>query len=269
MRKRINWVSVVVFLAALTGLFCLSPRGVQKLQAGFLGMIGPFLEQGSNLERQFSVFREGLKTLGQLEEDNKRLRVANKELSATNQTLRGLEAENNRLRNALGYRERARFKLLPARITVRKSSTWYSTVIIDRGSADGLRPDMSVLTEKGLVGKTQVVSESDSTVLLITDENCKVAARVEGSSEQGIVRGERAVGVGVPPIGLQYLSKQANLGPGQKVYTSGIGGVFPEGVFIGKVRKFEVRELDGYSAIDPEVDLTTIEDVFVVVGENK
>ena len=98
------------------------------MQAGFLGIISPFLKTGSTLEKKYREFREGLKTLEQLEEENKRLTIANKELSATNQTLRGLEAENNQLRNALGYRERAVFKLMPARIIARDASTWYNKV---------------------------------------------------------------------------------------------------------------------------------------------
>ena len=58
-------------------------------------------------------------------------------------------------------------------------------------------------------------------------------------------------------IGLNFLSKQANLQPGQKVYTSGVGGVFPSGVLIGAVKEFKVRELDGYATLVPAVDLSS------------
>jgi rod shape-determining protein MreC len=53
------------------------------------------------------------------------------------------------------------------------------------------------------------------------------------------------------------------------VYTSGIGGVFPKGIAIGTVKEFKVRELDGYATLIPEVDLSNMQDVFVVVGEKK
>src|SRR4051812_30791494 len=96
--------SVIIF-SVLTGLILfLSPHNMRRVQGGFLGVISPFLKTGSTLEKKYRDFREGLKTLEQLEEENKRIILANKEMSATNQTLRGLEAENNRLRNALGYR---------------------------------------------------------------------------------------------------------------------------------------------------------------------
>ncbi len=271
MKQRANIIAVAIFLASVIAVFAFTktPRGVQQLQSRFLGIIAPFLKQGSSLERQFTGFREGLKSLNELEEENKRLVISNKELSATNQTLRGLEAENNRLRNALGYRERSEFQLMPARIIARDASSWYNTIKIDRGSLELIEPDMPALTEEGLVGKTQIVSEHASTVILISDENCRVAATVEGTREQGIIRGERTSHTGAPVISLNYLSKTANLRPGQKVYTSGIGGVFPSGVLIGAVKEFKARELDGYATIVPAVDLSTIQDVFVVVDKTK
>ena len=264
-------VAVAAFVILVTVTFIVLGRGhtTQRLQSGFLGMISPFLRQGSSLDRKYTEMREGLKSLKKLEEENKRLTVENKELSATNQTLRDMEAENNKLRNALGYRERSVFTLMPARIIARDLSTYYQTVKIDRGTADDVKLDMPVLTEEGLVGKTTVVAEHAATVILIADENCRVATTIEGSNEKGIVRGERIADHGVPTIGLIFLTKQANLQPGQNIYTSGVGGVFPSGVLVGKVKEFKVRELDGYATVVPAVDLTSIDDVFVVISGSK
>ena len=238
MKQKMHIVAVAAFVLLVIVTFIVIGQGhtTQRLQSGFLGMISPFLKHGSSLDRKYTEMKEGLKTLKQLEEDNKRLLVANKELSATNQTLRDMEAENNKLRNALKYRERSVFKLVPARIIARDPLTWYQTVKIDRGEAEGVKPDMPVLTEEGLVGKTTVVAEHAATVILIADENCRVAVNIEGSTEKGIVRGERMANRGIPAIGLSFITKQANLQPGQKIFTSGVGGVFPYGVPIGGVK---------------------------------
>jgi rod shape-determining protein MreC len=267
--RNVFLISLVGFIVAVGFVLMMSPHNMRSVQSGFLGMISPFLKTGSTMEKKYRDFREGLKTLETLEDENKRLSVANKDLSATNQTLRGLEAENNRLRNALGYAQRSVFTLVPARIVARDASTWYSSVIIDRGSAEGIKPDMAVLTEEGLVGKTSIVSDHSATVILVSDETCKVAVSVENSREQGIVRGERGSSSSLPQITLSFLSKQANLQPGQKVFTSGVGGVFPPSVLIGAIRDYKVRELDGYATLVPAVDLTTLEDVFVVVSNRK
>jgi len=266
MKTRLPALAFIAFVAIAGIILTLSPHNMRSVQAGFLGLISPFLKTGSTMEKKYRDFREGLKTLEQLEEENKRISIANKDLSATNQTLRGLEAENTRLRKALGYAERAAFKLVPARIIARDAATWYSSIVIDRGTAEGIKADMPVLTEEGLVGKTSTVSEHAATVILISDETCKVAVNVENSTEKGIARGERGSTTAIPQIALTFITKQANLQPGQKVLTSGVGGVFPSGALVGTVKDFKVRELDGYATILPAVDLTTLEDVFVVVS---
>jgi len=266
---RSNVITVVVFLASLAffSVWASTPGGIRYLQALALRFMSPFLRTGSSIERRFSALREGIKTLEQLESENKQLRITNQELQATNLTLRGLESENTQLRKALVYRDRARFKLVSSRVIGRDSSTWYNTVMIDRGSRDGVRMDMPVVTEAGLVGKTSIVSETDCVVLLVSDESCKVSAAVEGTREQGIVSGERTSGGGVPVMGLQFLTKQANLKSGMRVYTSGLGGVFPAGILLGTVNQYRVRELDGFASLVSSVDLMTLQDVFVAIGE--
>ena len=265
--RRFNIAALVAFFVLVAIFFAMGPRNTRRLQSAMLGTVSPFLKTGSALEQRYRAFREGLKSLDEMDHDNKQLLVENKKLSAENQTLRDLEQENNRLRAALQYRQRSVFKLTPARIIARDSSTWWRTVTIDRGSDDGIQLDMPVLTESGLVGKTTAVSAGAATVLLLSDENCKVAAIVEGTREQGVVRGGRTSSASMPEISLSFLSKFANLKPGQKVYTSGVGGVYPSGVLIGVVKEFKQRELDSSATIVPNVDLTTIEDVFVVAGK--
>ena len=265
--RRFTLFALIVFALAMGGVFTLGPSGTQRAQTQFLGVIAPFLEKGSDLERKITDIRRGLKKLEELETENKQLAVSNKELQAINQTLRDLEVENNRLRTAMHYRERAAFQLIPARVIARDASSWWNTIKIDRGSADGLESDMPVLTESGLVGKTTVVAEHAASVILISDENCKVASSLEGTREQGLISGERGSGTSQPALCMRFLSKTANLQPGQKVYSSGVGGVYPAGVFIGAIKEFRIRELDGYATLLPAVDLTTLEDVFVVLGK--
>ena len=264
--NRSSIAALVIFAGVLGYFLTFGPESTRKLQGGFYQMISPFLSTGSSLEKQISSMRTGLKSLEELEKDNAQLRVENRALNATNQALRDVEREVNRLRLALAYRERSVFKLVPAEIITRDASTWWRTVTINRGKQDGIETDMSVVTDQGLVGKTTTVSESISIVLLVSDENCRVAANVEGTREQGIVSGERVAGALTPLLNLNFLSKQANLQPGQKVYTSGVGGVFPSGLLVGMVKEYKVRDLDGQARIAPAVDLAKLEDVFVVTG---
>jgi rod shape-determining protein MreC len=264
--SRTGIVALVLFAAALLALLSISPKATEKIQATFYQAISPFLKGGSGLERQITSVRTGLKSLDELERENADLRVQNRSLKATNEALRDVEHEVNRLRHALNYRARSLFRLVPAEIVSRDSSTWWRTVTINRGKVDGLQPEMPVLTDEGLVGRTTTVSDTVSVVLLVSDENCKVAVSVEGTREQGIVTGERVDGGLAPLLDLNYLSKQAQLKPGQKVYTSGVGGVFPSGLFVGTVKSFQVRALDSQAKLTPAEDLNNLQDVFVVIG---
>ena len=260
-------IIALAVLAAILGYFLtFGAEGTRKLQAGFYKVISPFLSTGSGLKKQFSSVSTGLKTLEELEKENSALQVENRSLQATNQALRDVEHEVNRLRQALNYRERALFRLVPAEVVARDSSTWWRTITINRGKNDKIEPDQAVVTDLGVVGKTATVGDNVTIVLLVSDENCKVAATVEGTREQGIVSGERVTGSITPTLDLNFLSKQANLPIGAKVYTSGVGGVFPSGLLVGTVQSFRVRELDAQARVTPAVDLTKLEDVFVVTG---
>lgn len=266
-----RWRNIILLVAALALAVLLSTLGsgtMQKLQATFLGWISPFLKTGTAVQEQLGAVGQGLKTLEQLEAENKVLATENKELRAINQTLRDLEAENNKLLSALDYRNRSVFKLQPARVIGRDASTWWNTIKINRGFEDGLVEDQTVLTDVGLVGKTTTVGKNESVVLLVTDETCKVAAYVEGTREKGILSGLRFTESGDSgEMQLNFLTKGANLQPDQKIYTAGVsGGVFPSGILIGTVKSFHTRPLDGQAIVKPAVDLSAVEDVFVVVG---
>jgi rod shape-determining protein MreC len=264
--KKSSIIALVAFVVTVGLLFTITPGMTKTIQSRMLDVISPFLRTGSLMQKRLTAMKEGLKKLDELQEENQRLSVQVKELKATNQTLRDMELENNKLRKALQYRERATFKLVPARIIARDAGTWWQTVKIDKGFEDGVDADMPVLTEDGLVGKTTTVAGHMASVVLIADETCKVAAMVEGTREQGILRGGRTSTSVMPEIGLMFLSKNAGLQAGQKVYTSGVGGVYPSGVLIGGIKKFETRPLDGYATIVPAVDLSNLQDVFVVAG---
>ena len=264
--SRAGIIALLIFGAILGYFLSFGPDSTRKFQAGVYQLISPFLSSGSGLQKQITSVRTGLKSLEELEHENSSLQVENRQLRATNQALRDVEREVNRLRHALNYRERSVFKLVPAVVVARDSSTWWRTITINRGKEDGIEGDMPVVTDEGLVGKTTTVSGSISVVLLIADENCKIAASVEGTREQGIVSGERVTTGVTPVLNLNFLSKQADLKPGQKVYTTGVGGVFPSGLLVGTVKSFRARELDAQAQLVPGVDLSHLEDVFVVTG---
>lgn len=269
--KQVNIILGIIVVLLAVFFMLLSTGSAQKIQRVVMGVMAPFLRTGSAVQEGIGAMGKGLKSLDQLQDDNRRLERENRELRATNLILRDMEAENNKLRAAMDYRERSIFRLVPSQVITRDAATWWNTVTINRGFEDGIDDGlnsgvpMTVITDGGLVGKVMTAGKNDAKVVLITDENCKVGAYVEGTREKGIVSGVR-VQDGGPQLQMNFLSKNANLQPGQKVYTQGVGAVFPSGLLIGTVKSFRPRELDGQAIIEPAVDFPTLSDVFVIAG---
>jgi rod shape-determining protein MreC len=267
--NRLNIALVVAVVAVGIYFSTISPDAMQSLQSGFMSMLSPFLRTGSAVQENIGSVGRRLKTLDELEAENSRLTIDNRELSAANSLLNELEAENERLRMALDYRERSTYNLTPARIIARDASTWWNTVRINRGFEDGVEADQPVVTELGLVGKTTTVSKNEAIVVLITDESCRIGAKIEGTREQGIINGLRVQEHGAEGLlQMNFLSKNAKIDPGQQVRTAGVvNGSFPPGLVIGKIKAFHRRALDGQAVVEPSVNLAATEDVFVLIGK--
>jgi rod shape-determining protein MreC len=267
--SRSSIIAIIAFIVVTGLLFTLSQSTTRNVQAKMLEVVRPLHATTSSVGRNIGALGKGLKSLEELEQENSLLTRDNQSLRAYNQLLSGLKAENDQLRQSLGFRENAatKYRLLPARIIARSAATWWSNVQIDRGELDGVEDDMPVITDVGLVGKTTTVAKSTAYVVLIADENCKVAVNVEGTREQGILSGERVANSVQPDLVLNFLSKNAALKIGQRVVSSGVsGGVFPSDLLVGTIKDFQPRVLDGRATVTPAVDLSKLENVFVVLG---
>jgi rod shape-determining protein MreC len=270
--RRQNVLSVIAFFLVLFGILLLSSRNRERVQNGFLSLVSPFLKKGSEWDRSVAKLRHQLKTLQELEVENDALKVENDKLKALNQALQGIEAENLRLKAAFGYKNETPFSLVPARIIGRSKSNWWSTVTIDRGTLDEVGIGMPVLTPDGLVGKVISATDHAAVVLLISDENCGVAATIrtkDGHQQPGIVRvrGERLRNIENPRMTMSFLPKHLRgVQVGYKIYTSGVGRVFPANVIVGEVTDIKERELETEVGIQPAVNLAELTDVFVVTG---
>ena len=140
-------------------------------------------------------------------------------------------------------------------------SDWASTLTIDKGTRQGLRPDMAVIAPAGVVGRIVVPSAQAAKVQLLIDRNAAAGAIIERSRAQGVVVGE-----GDQRLRMEYVSEVADVVVGDVVVTSGIDGIFPKGFIIGRVDAVE-KSGGTYKRITvkPAVDFSSLEDVLVVL----
>ncbi len=274
MRNR-QIIGFVVILVLVGGLFLMPEKMSEHWKGQALTVLSPFFKGISWFKFQLQGVSDDLKTIDQIKKENLRLLAETAQLRAENQTFRNLEKENEDLKAALKFQKSSPFRLLIARVIAREPSSWWQYITIDRGSEDGLdgTRDQAVVTPKGLVGKTVPGSVTAGTakVVLLGDENCRISATLEGTNEQGIVQGEPTA-TGQVSCRMTFISRTATIGLGQKVYTSGLGGVFPPGLLIGEVVDLvPIGDTGGFGlyrevVIRPSAELSNIQDVFVVIS---
>jgi len=191
-----------------------------------------------------------------------------------------IEIENERLRELLDLQKNSVHKLILCEVTARNDSYgWWRTIVLNKGSAEGLRLGMAVISKNGLVGKISQISDFSSEVLLLSDPICRVPCKIAGADSLGIVQGggssnwrkiDLDMFAPVYPFKLEYLEKDLAINKGEEVVTSGLGGLFPEGLLIGVIDRIRMDDSQLYQVahVTPAADLANLRYVFAVdIGE--
>src|SRR5262249_52151874 len=173
--SRTNIIALLIFGAILGYFLSFGPETTQKFKTGVYRLLAPFLTGGSGIKKEITPLWAGLKSLNEFEDEKTAFKDEKQKWGAAKHGVCEVVERVNRLRHALNYRERSVFKLVAAEVIARDSSSWWRTLTINRGTRDGIETDMPVVTDVGLVGKTTTVSDAISVVLLISDENCRIA----------------------------------------------------------------------------------------------
>jgi rod shape-determining protein MreC len=199
-----------------------------------------------------------------LSNENSKIKATNDLLRAKGLSMRALVEENERLRKDLGFKNasRYRYRLLPAQVTGKAPTPWFSILQINRGSNEGVKKNKAVVVKEGLIGRVIEVNPFSSKVMLITDVESSVAATDSRSRDFGIVKG-----VSRNRLAMRYVSAGKDIRIGDKIVTSQISTVFPPGIPIGIISQAAKREHDlfYYIEIKPAVDFSKIEEVFVIL----
>ena len=215
----------------------------------------------------FSTLRTGhwmfswLIDLFNVREENRTLREQNLRVSLELLKLREEHLENIRLRSLLGFKSRLTYPYIPAEVVARDPGRLPSTVLINVGRKDGVEDRMAVVNGDGLVGKVLTTSAESSVVQILQDRNCRVSAVAQNKDRpQGIVRYEDGKFL------LQDAPARSTIAVGDVVVSSGVGGVFPEGLLIGTVEAVGRDETGLFREVTlkPGVDFNTLEEVFVL-----
>ncbi len=171
--------------------------------------------------------------------------------------------ETQRLQGLLAMREAWRAEFVAARVVGKDATNWFKTILIDRGSRAGMRRNLPVVGPDGLVGRIVDVTPSTAKVQLITDPVSAAGALLQRTRVTGIVIGNLGAGLRV-----RYLPLLADVVVGDEVVTSGMGGIFPKGIPVGRVTAVERTSgaLFQEATLEPKVDLSRLEEVVVLMN---
>ncbi len=169
--------------------------------------------------------------------------------------------ENERLRKLLQLTSERPDYITSAEVFARDPSNWFQMLWINKGTNDGITRDMVAVTPLGPVGKIHRVFQSGAHIILITDVNSSVAVRLQSSRVEGILEGR-----GDDRCYLKYISRESEVKVGESVVTSGLEGIYPEGLLIGYVKDVKIDGEEVFQIIEvlPSQTLNTVEEVAIL-----
>jgi len=276
--KRRN-VAAALCVLAVGALLALPVPASQAVRGAIRDNLEPFRQAVVGLFRRIGEVASAFSESRRLLAENARLEREVAALEMAVGRWQASAAESVELRELLDFRRESSWRLLAGRVIARGDiSGWWRTVTLDRGADGGAAVNLAVVTREGLVGRVTAVTARSCDVLLITDPASRVACRVPRTGGYGILEGGGAgarSGVGgvemlcAPgPLEMNYIARDERTEPGFEVVTSGLGGVFPEGLRVGTVQRVwpDPSGLCQRAEVRPAARLDRLRNVFIVVG---
>jgi len=268
MLKKAHYIAFAVVALVTLVVLNLPSRTAAQLKLAISGLFLPLFglsHSTQHLAQQVGdaiVPREDLlKELHHSKQENEELRI---HLMRLNEAVH----ENQRLHRLLKLPEEKPWKLQLARVISRDPANWWRTIQINVGLRDGISTNSPVLIPEGLVGRISEPGFSQSRVVLLGDPDCRVAVMVNGPSrDHGVIAPASSNPLDPSIVDLDYLSQHSDLKPGQQVLTSGLGGIFPKGIPVGRIIDFQSVDFGLYSEarVKLSVRMNELEEVWVIL----
>lgn len=268
--KPILIMVIAVVLLLVLAFFSASSRTIPWLENTVGVVVRPVQTFAFKTSNSIAGFFSGLFNRTDADLENARLKQELAQYEQAKLDYIELQKENERLRGLLDYAGSiGDYQHVTARVIGRSNGIWFDTLTINVGRSKGVEPGMPVISGDGLVGKVTDVGVNWCKVTSIIDSTVNVAAIVERTRDNCMVRGVFSTSNPYGQLELYYLPTDlTDLVPGDVVMTSGLGGNYPKGIKIGTIREVMLdAESAGINAIvDPSVDFLHIEEVMVIIG---
>lgn len=262
-RRALSCAGAAIIAALLVYSFNLKGREHTNLfEKTVLTFTAPLMGTLSDLDRNFLSLWDDYVSIVSAKRENVALRESIRHLNSRLAANQDAFLENERLKKLLALRNSVRIPSVAASVIGEESAPWYRSIIVDRGSVDGLAEGMPVVATSGVVGRVIKVAPSSARVLLLTDHASSIAAIVQRSRARGVLKGK-----GGNSCSLEFAVREDDVKVGDLVTSSGIGGIFQKGTILGEVTMVKKGEFGMFQTIDvkPAVNVSHLEEVLVLL----
>ena len=262
-------LGVVITVVLLIILVIFSNINLEKLssvESAINKIFVPIQNAFVMLKNKMSGEDAFLTNVANLQKENEDLKAKISELEQAQRELEIIKAENSTLKEYMNLTEKySDYSTVPAYIIGKDISNFSSTMIINAGKKDGLEVNMTVIADAGLVGHIISVSDTSAKVMPIIDSASSVSSAISTTREGIICRGQ----MDSNKLKAMNIPTDANLVVGDNVETSGMGGIYPKGIFIGTIKEVVKTKniTDRYATIEAAVDFDSIETVLVITNK--
>jgi rod shape-determining protein MreC len=265
MLRRPHYIALAIVVLVTVVIVKLPSRTASRLRLAVSSLFVPLFGAIGSTEKTVEKAGAAVVPRTELLDQVKDLQKEVQQLRLRAIQLETLAQENTRLRAQLQLPKHVQWKPVIARVVAVDPANWWRTVRIDRGSRDGVVTNCPVLTLDGLVGRVAEVGFTHSRVVLVGDPDCRVSVLIEETREHGVIAPTTSTPLDPTIVELGYLSRHSKLAPGQRVVTSGMGGIFPKGIVVGHIVDFRSIGYGLYNEarVKLQVNMNTLEEVWV------
>ncbi|MEG0072889.1 MAG: rod shape-determining protein MreC [Clostridia bacterium] len=256
-------VAIVVIVLIIIGISVTSSSNgglFSSIAGSFNKTFSSSAKSTTNIFRSFKSKKKLVEKISKLEKENAKLKLNNIEMKK-------LETENNTLRKKLEIKEEYKyFKMVVGEVILRNQSNWNESFMINVGAKDGIKVGMSVIGKDGVVGQIISVDNSTSKVLTVLDSSSSISVEISSISQAAVCKGEYSL-KGANKLKLIYIPIDAEISPGDVVYTSGISEIYPKGLPVGKIIdvKNSKNQINRYAIVETFSDIMAINEIAVII----
>ena len=267
--KKTSTVGIIITVVLLIILVILSNINISKfshVQGAISSLVMPIQNGLTYLKNKISGNNTFFTDISNLKEENAQLKEKNSELEEALRELEMVKSENQSLREELDLSEKySEYKSKPAYVIDKDISNYSSDIVINIGSKEGVDVNMTVIADKGLVGHVIAVTDHTAKVQTIVDPASSVSCQISSSKEGIIVKGTIE---GESGLKATYIPTDAELVQNDSVETSGLGGIYPKGIYVGTIKKVVNKNniTDRYALVETAVDFSKLDTVLVVMN---